>query len=451
MRARETNPKPSPEVPAGTAALRVRNYSLILDDIRRFGPTARTEIADRTGLSRATVSTLMPLLMSAGLVADIAANANANNDTVNNTVTNNGTVTINGTVPSDSFRSLGRPSVPLEFDGSRYIVLAVQIGVDDLAADWTDLAERPVGTLRVRHAGPGVKPQKLAIDIAKLVQRVAKSLGGGQLLASVILVMNAPVQHDPPLVIVSFDLDWPEPVALVEMVQHRLPNFSARIELVKDSNMATVAEHAALESAHQTELHDLLYLKADTGVGGGVILNGELFNPNRIGFEPGHTIARTNGQLCHCGRRGCLVAEASLDATLTRAGHADIVKRLGVAGATAALRDLVARKNPSTLRSLRHTGASLSAVVLDLSLLFDPIRVVIGGFWADVFDHLHIEYPGPFVRIGYLENQRHHALPNEHDYVLRGRLGEKAARTGALRYAIDQLLSDPLSITNNVT
>jgi predicted NBD/HSP70 family sugar kinase len=430
MRQREPTPKPSGEVPAGTAAVRVRNYSLILDDIRRCGPTARTEIADRTGLSRATVSTLMPSLMMAGLVRDTLASDSPSGGTTS--------------------RTSGRPTVPLEFDGSRYVVLAIQIGVDDLAADWTDLAERPIGTLRRRHDGPGVKPQRLAIDVAKLVQRVAKSLVENQRLASVVLVMNAPVQHDPPLVIVSFDLHWPEPVALVEMVRRRLPEFSARIELVEDANMATVAERAALESAHQTVVDDLLYLKADTGVGGGVILNGELFNPNRIGFEPGHTIARTNGRLCHCGRRGCLVAEASLEATLTRAGHADTVTRLGVAGATAALRDLVAQKDAPTLRSLRHTGASLSTVILDLSLLFDPIRVVLGGYWADVFDHLHVEYPGPFVRVGYLENQRHQALPNEHDYVLRGRLGERAARAGSIRYAVDQLLSDPLMFSSDI-
>jgi predicted NBD/HSP70 family sugar kinase len=427
MRARETNPKPHGEVPATTAAVRVRNYSLILDDLRRSGPTARTEIADRTGLSRATVSTLMPSLMTAGLVRDNAVSDNA--------------------VSDNASRNAGRPTLPLEFDGRRYVVLAVQIGVDDLAADWTDLAERPIGTLRLRHDGPGVKPQKVANDVARVVQRIEKSLEESQRLVSVVLVMNAPVQHDPPLVIVSLDLDWPEPVALVEMVQRRLTNFSARIELVEDANMATVAERAALESAHQTEIHDLLYLKADTGVGGGVILNGELFNPNRVGFEPGHTIARTNGRLCHCGRRGCLVAEASLDATLTRAGHADMTKRLGVAGATFALRELVTQKDRSTLKSLRHTGASLSTVILDLSLLFDPIRVVLGGYWADVFDQLHIEYPGPFVRVGYLENQRRHALPNEPDYVLRGRLGERAARAGSIRYAIDRLLSDPLTFS----
>jgi predicted NBD/HSP70 family sugar kinase len=272
-----------------------------------------------------------------------------------------------------------------------------------------------------------------------------------QRLASVILVMDAPVQHDPNLVIISFDLEWPEPIALVDLVRHRLPNLSARIELVKDTTMATVAERNALENLHHTRIGDLVYLKADTGVGGGVIINGELFNPNRIGFEPGHIVVKTNGTPCRCGRRGCLAAEADLDATLSRAGHADMIKRLGIAGATAALRDLVARKDPSTLRSLRHTGVALSTAILDLSLLFDPIRVVLGGYWADMFEQLHIDYPGPFVRIGYLENQRHHALPNEHDYVLPGRLGEQAARTGSIRYAIDRLLSDPLMISSDLS
>jgi predicted NBD/HSP70 family sugar kinase len=412
------------DAPSGTAALRVRNYTLILDDIRRSGPTSRADIAERTGLSRATLSTLIPSLIAVGLVRDTPTDPTA-------------------------ARNQGRPTLPLEFDGTGYVVLAIQVGADDLAADWTDLAERPIGALRQRHGGPGVKPQTLANDIAKLVRRVASTLSEGQRLASIVLVMDAPVQHDPNLVIISFDLEWPEPIALVDLVRRRLPNLSARIELVKDTTMATVAERNALENLHQTRIGDLVYLKADTGVGGGVIINGELFNPNRIGFEPGHIVVKTNGRACRCGRRGCLAAEADLDATLTRAGHADMIKRLGIAGATAALRDLVARKDPPTLRSLRQTGEALSTAVLDLSLVFDPIRVVLGGYWADVFEQLRIDYPGPFVRIGYLENQRHQALPNEHDYVLPGRLGEQAARNGSIRYAIDQLLTDPLMISDD--
>jgi predicted NBD/HSP70 family sugar kinase len=409
------------DAPSGTAALRVRNYTLILDDIRRSGPTSRADIAERTGLSRATLSTLIPSLIAVGLVRDTPTDPTA-------------------------ARNQGRPTLPLEFDGTGSVVLAIQVGADDLAADWTDLAERPIGALRQRHGGPGVKPQTLANDIAKLVRRVASTLSERQRLASIVLVMDAPVQHDPNLVIISFDLEWPEPIALADLVRRRLPNLSARIELVKDTTMATVAERNALENLHQTRIGDLVYLKADTGVGGGVIINGELFNPNRIGFEPGHIVVKTNGRACRCGRRGCLAAEADLDATLTRAGHADMIKRLGIAGATAALRDLVARKDPPTLRSLRQTGEALSTAVLDLSLVFDPIRVVLGGYWADVFEQLRIDYPGPFVRIGYLENQRHQALPNEHDYVLPGRLGEQAARNGSIRYAIDQLLTDPLMI-----
>jgi predicted NBD/HSP70 family sugar kinase len=425
MRKSRTHLQLTDEATSGTAALRVRNYTLILDDIRRSGPTSRADIAKHTGLSPATLSTLIPSLIAVGLVRD---------------------------TPTDPTvaRNQGRPTLPVEFDGTGYVVLAIQIGADDLVADWTDLAERPIGTSRQRHGGPGVKPQKLANDIAKIVQTVASTLSEHQRLASVMLVMDAPVQHDPNLVIISFDLEWPEPVALVDMVRRRLPDLSARIELVKDTTMATVAERNALENLHRTRIGELVYLKADTGVGGGVIINGELFNPNRIGFEPGHIVVKTNGRPCRCGRRGCLAAEADLDATLTRAGHADMIGRLGIAGATAALRDLVARKDPSTLRSLRQTGVALSAAVLDLSLVFDPIRVVLGGYWADVFEQLHIDYPGPFVRIGYLENQRHQALPNEHDYVLPGRLGEQAARTGSIRHAIDQLLSDPLTISNDM-
>ena len=62
---------------------------------------------------------------------------------------------------------------------------------------------------------------------------------------------------------------------------------------------------------------DVVMLTLGNGVGGGIILNGRIFEGGIIGgSELGHTVVVNNGRQCSCGRRGCLEAYASLPALL---------------------------------------------------------------------------------------------------------------------------------------
>ncbi|MCM1499322.1 MAG: ROK family protein [Clostridium sp.] len=64
-------------------------------------------------------------------------------------------------------------------------------------------------------------------------------------------------------------------------------------------------------------------LTLGTGVGGGVICNGEIFHgPLRGGLELGHMVIRAGGELCTCGRRGCLESYASATALMRMAAKA---------------------------------------------------------------------------------------------------------------------------------
>ena len=54
-----------------------------------------------------------------------------------------------------------------------------------------------------------------------------------------------------------------------------------------------------------------------TGVGGGLILNGRLFEGNESkGAELGHMVIEAGGEPCNCGRRGCIEAYASATALI---------------------------------------------------------------------------------------------------------------------------------------
>ncbi len=80
------------------------------------------------------------------------------------------------------------------------------------------------------------------------------------------------------------------------------------------------ANAAALGEAHfgaATPFRDSLLITLGTGIGGGVVIGGKLFEGFRSGgTEIGHMVIRQDGELCTCGRRGCFERYASAAALI---------------------------------------------------------------------------------------------------------------------------------------
>ena len=82
-------------------------------------------------------------------------------------------------------------------------------------------------------------------------------------------------------------------------------------------NDATVAALAEYESGSMQNCKSGLMLTLGTGIGGGIILNGEIYSGfNGVGSELGHTVIGENFYNCNCGRNGCLETFASSTAII---------------------------------------------------------------------------------------------------------------------------------------
>jgi glucokinase len=133
-----------------------------------------------------------------------------------------------------------------------------------------------------------------------------------------------------------------------------------------------------------------------TGVGGGVVLNGELFRGHfGIGAEFGHYRVQPDGRLCGCGQYGCLEQYASGSA-LTRfvkeraaadPEHAQILLAQGDGtpeGIVGAHISLAARKgDPVALEGFAEVGAWLGQSMADLGSILDPEVFVVAGGVSD--------------------------------------------------------------------
>ncbi|WP_373779084.1 N-acetylmannosamine kinase [Glaesserella sp.] len=79
------------------------------------------------------------------------------------------------------------------------------------------------------------------------------------------------------------------------------------ITLLNDAQAAGCAEFL-----RQEDIENFAFITVSTGVGGGIILNRKLFTgTNGVAGHIGHTLADPNGELCGCGRVGCVEAVAA--------------------------------------------------------------------------------------------------------------------------------------------
>lgn len=118
------------------------------------------------------------------------------------------------------------------------------------------------------------------------------------------------------VVVYSNNFGWRN-IPLAQALQNRL---GLPTQISNDANCAALGEVIA-GAAHGCNSAVLLTL--GTGVGSGIILNKHIFEGGGPGgAELGHTMLRQNGELCTCGRRGCLEAYTSVTALIREANRA---------------------------------------------------------------------------------------------------------------------------------
>jgi glucokinase len=153
------------------------------------------------------------------------------------------------------------------------------------------------------------------------------------------------------------------PIHDVRMREEFEGRLGMRVGVINDGSAAALAEfvHGAGRGTR-----NLALLTLGTGVGGGFVLDGQLY---RGWSEVGHMVIVEDGEPCQgvCTGRGHVESYCSGRA-------ADRLAR-EVLGPSATARDLVEQRHPALATIGRHLGAAIASVIN----LFDPDVVVVGG------------------------------------------------------------------------
>jgi len=222
-------------------------------------------------------------------------------------------------------------------------------------------------------------------------------------------------------------------VPLVSILKRQLPY---PIFIENDANLVALGE--AWQGTGQG-ISNFFLLTLGTGVGGGIIAQGQLWTGETSGAEIGHVKIEPHGERCLCGRRGCLETYASATWLIRRA-----YKHL-----KAGMPSLLARRKQITAKDIftaaqrgdilaRHlfelAGWALGIGIANLCNVLGFTTVIIGGGVSNAWD----AFIGP---LKYTLTQELLAVDYSEVKVLRATLGDIAGIYGAC-YLVKQRLQE---------
>lgn len=209
--------------------------------------------------------------------------------------------------------------------------------------------------------------------------------------------------------------------------------------LINDANAAALGEH---RFGAGIGFDNIIYLTVSTGIGGGIIIDGELYSgADGCAGELGHMTIEADGPQCHCGNFGCLEAMASGWAVakeammrINRGERSSIIELVNgrLENITAETVAIAARRGDQLAADIVAEAAKYLGIGLaNLVNIFNPELIVIGGGLSKMGDMLL--KPARKVL-----KERAFRLPSRTVHIVRARLGSNAGIIGAAAYVFDQ-------------
>ncbi|MFF3905678.1 ROK family protein [Streptomyces sp. NPDC001848] len=378
--------------------LRRENRATVLRRLFFDGPMSRNSLGPATGLSSGSVSNVVAELLADGLLEEA------------------------GSVESDG----GRPRTLLRVAPGSGHMVGVDVGETRVRVELFDLslaelarAERPLAARGTGRRGP-YDDELIAGHIRDGLAEVmdAAKVTPDALLGVGIGVPGIVERSDEGAVVHGQTIGW-DAVPLERMLRAsgRLPE---DVPYFIDNGARTLGQAEMWFGAGRGARNAVVVLFG-SGVGACVVTD-EVERGRAV--EWGHLTVRVRGRRCRCGALGCLEAYAGAEALLERWQEAGGRPPQGVDEETALTTMLAAaypvdggEPDPVATAVLAETAEYLGAGLSDLINLFQPERILIGG-WA-----------GLQLGSRFLESVRAHAL----SYALRypaGRVGIELGKLG---------------------
>ena len=291
--------------------LKQNNHNLIKKYIYRNSPISRVEIAQRLGLTTATITGMVNPMISSGLLRETAA-------------------------PAEETKGAGRPRMMLEFVPEAYYVCGVDVGVYRTSYILTDIRGNIVA---IRDTDQPLDEYQVTLE--RLTREVSDFLVEAAIpkekMLGVGICLPGMIDGSVDKVYDIFYEGWTEHNLCAELGQR----LGLKVEV--ENNVRARAISAELfDRIVKTE--PFAYFFVSFGVACQMIIDGKvLYGQSAAAGEIGHTVVQRNGPVCPtCGNRGCLEALTGERAILQQC------------------RDIMATDTPTILKELCRDSQALT-------------------------------------------------------------------------------------------
>lgn len=187
------------------------------------------------------------------------------------------------------------------------------------------------------------------------------------------------------------NLPWKGIIPLAAMLQERL---GVPVALTNDANAAALGE---MTYGVARGMKDFIMITLGTGVGSGVVVNGQLvYGHDGFAGELGHVIVRRGGRLCGCGRRGCLETYCSatgivrtVHEVLSSTDEPSLLRNIPADKVTSKnIYDAAEQGDKLACEIFRFTGTVLGEAFADFIAFSSPEAIVLFGGLAKAGDYI---------------------------------------------------------------
>ena len=332
----------------GTLAwLRDRNRQRVVGVLRERGRLSQAEIARVTGLSRTTVHSLVAELKGWAMVQEVDA------------------------VQPDARG--GRPAIQLVLRDASQAVLGIDFGHSHVQVAIADMARNVRAERRCDLDVNHHAIEALDTSARLAAETLAESGFERSSLVGAGIGIPGPVDREHGTAGSATILPGWVGLRIASEMQRRL---GIPVEIENDANLGALAE---LTWGAGRDCSNFAYVKAATGIGAGLVIDGRLLRgASGTAGEIGHTTLDEEGALCYCGNRGCLETVASGPSIIRLVANGSD----GADGSALTLEhvvELVVDGDVRARRAVSDAGREIGVAVAGLCNLINPERVIVGG------------------------------------------------------------------------
>ncbi len=336
--------------------VRRANIELVFRTISDRAPISRADLIKLTRLSKPTVLALVAALEEEGLIRPAALDAHA-----------------------ERRRGAGRTPAAYEPNPQAAYVIGVDVGGTKIAAAFADLSGRIIAEFEEPTSSRG--GAEVVQQVADLARRLAKSAGVAWQRVDAVCVGTPGVENADGTIRMADNVCGLDRVKVASTLRRSL---RTSILIENDVNLAAIGEH---EVGAAGGCDTFVVLAIGTGVGMGIIINGQLARGGRggagevaylpLGTDPSTADARRRGAFelaaSGSGVQGLLATELA-----ERNGHVSDSALVAPSDAHE-IYDAAANGDQLAASVVRRHAAAVANAVLVVAAVIDPELVVLGG------------------------------------------------------------------------